>query len=140
MANSSSKEQECNNKGSVNPIKKALLIFVGSISLGLACIGIFLPVLPTTPFLLLSAACYCKSSQRLHKWLLNHKLFGKYIKNYMEGKGISLRTKLFAIALMWASICFAAFVAVPVLIIQVILFIIAIAVTVHILKLPTFKK
>jgi len=128
------------NKVSLNPVKRGLLIVVGTISLGLAFIGVFLPVLPTTPLLLLSAACYCRSSERLHRWLLNHKLFGKYIKNYMEGKGISVKTKIFALGLMWTSICYAAFFAVPILIVQIVLFLIATAVTVHIIRLPTFRK
>jgi hypothetical protein len=136
----SSYEQNRKNQSKLSSLKKGLLIFVGTVSLGVGCIGIFLPILPTTPFLLLSAACYYKSSERLHRWLVNHKVFGKFIKNYMEGKGITARAKICAIALLWGSIGFAAFFAVPVLIVQVILFLIAAGVTMHILRLPTYKS
>lgn len=136
----SSYKQNRKNKSKLSSLKKGLLIFVGTVSLGLGCIGIFLPILPTTPFLLLSAACYYKSSERLHRWLVNHKVFGKYIKNYMEGKGVAARAKICAIALLWVSISFAAFFAVPVLIVQIILLLIAAGVTIHILKLPTYKS
>jgi uncharacterized protein len=132
--------EEESNKRRRNPVKRALLIFIGTISLGFAIIGIFLPLLPTTPFLLLTAACYLRSSERLYAWLTNHKLFGKYIRSYVEGKGISVNTKLFALALLWASIIYTAFFAVPTLIIQIILLIIAASVTVHIIRIPTSKK
>ena len=65
-------------------VKKAIFVVSGTISLGLGAAGLFLPILPTTPFLLLSAACYYKGSERMHRWLLNNKLFGDYIRNYKE--------------------------------------------------------
>ena len=67
--------------------KKWTLILVGSLSIGLAFLGIFLPLLPTTPFLLLAAACYLRSSDRFYHWLIYHKWFGNYIRNYREGRG-----------------------------------------------------
>ena len=70
-------------------MKKYLLIIVGCISLGLGVIGMFLPVLPTTPFLLLSAGCFLRSSKSLYDWLLNHKHLGGYIRDFIEHKAIS---------------------------------------------------
>ncbi len=120
--------------------KKGLFVLAGSISLGLGVIGIFLPVLPTTPFLLLSAACYYKGSERMHQWLLNNRLFGSYIRNYKEGKGISLMGKIFTLFLLWTTVFYSALFIVNNYIVQIALFVIAIAVTVHIITLPTFGK
>ncbi len=74
-------------------ITKALWLTAGLICLVLGTIGMVLPILPTTPFLLASAACFCKSSPRMYNWLLNNKYFGEYIKNYKEGKGLPLKNK-----------------------------------------------
>jgi uncharacterized protein len=122
-------------------IVKALLIVAGTISLGLGAIGLFLPILPTTPFLLLSAACYLRSSKRMHKWLLGNRWFGEYIKNYQEGKGIPLKTKLIAISVLWAAILYSAlFVIDEIVLAQVALLIVALGVSVHLVRLPTLRK
>jgi len=121
-------------------LKKVTFIVAGTISLGLGAVGIFLPILPTTPFLLLSAACYYKGSERMHRWLLNNKLFGSYIRNYKEGKGISKAGKVFTIFLLWIAICFSTLLIANNYIVQIVLFAIAIAVTIHIITLPTFRK
>lgn len=121
-------------------ITKAFLIVAGTISLALGAIGIVLPILPTTPFLLLSAACYCRSSDRLYKWLLTNKWFGEYIKNYREGKGVPLKTKIIALTVLWVTITYSAFFFIRILEVQLILFAVAVAVSIHILRLPTFKK
>jgi hypothetical protein len=131
-----------NPEGRCRPssLKKAIFVVAGTISLGLGAVGVFLPVLPTTPFLLLSAACYYKGSERMHRWLLNNKLFGSYIRNYKEGKGISQAGKVFTIFLLWIAICFSALFIMNNYIVQVVLFAIAIAVTIHVITLPTFRK
>jgi uncharacterized protein len=121
-------------------LKKAIFIVAGTISLGLGAVGVFLPILPTTPFLLLSAACYYKGSERMHRWLLSNKLFGSYIRNYREGKGISPKGKILTVFLLWATICYSIFFLVNILMFQIILSAIAIAVTVHVTTLPTFRK
>ena len=120
--------------------RKGIFVVAGTISLGLGAVGIFLPILPTTPFLLLSAACYYKGSERMHGWLLNSKLFGSYIRNYKEGKGISQMGKIFTIFLLWIAICYSALFMVNNYLVQIVLFAIAIAVTVHVITLPTFRK
>jgi len=122
-------------------ILKPLLLVAGTVSLVLGAIGIFLPILPTTPFLLLSAACYLRSSERMYNWLLGNRWFGKYIKNYREGKGIPLKTKVLAVAVLWAGILYSAIMVVDEFFIaQLALLIIAIGVSVHLIRLPTFRK
>ncbi len=121
-------------------LKKGFFVVAGSIFLALGCIGIVLPILPTTPFLLLSAACYYKGSERMHRWILNNRWFGSYIRNYKEGKGLSLKAKGFTLALLWILISYSALFIVNVLTIQAILFAIAVGVSLHIVTLPTFKQ
>jgi uncharacterized protein len=123
-----------------NRVVRALLIVAGTISLVFAAIGLILPLLPTTPLLLLALACYCRSSERLYTWLINNRWFGEYIRNYREGRGIPLKTKVFAVTILWATISVSALFLVPILIVQVLLLVIAIAVSIHILRLPTYKK
>ena len=122
-----------------NLLVKCILISAGTFFLGLGIIGIFLPVLPTTPFLLLAAACYARSSKRFYSWLMNNKWFGAYIKNYKEGKGISLKFKIFTICLLWVTILFSAFFVVDITWIKILLIIIACGVTIHILTVKTYK-
>jgi uncharacterized membrane protein YbaN (DUF454 family) len=120
---------------------RGLLVIAGMISLGLGAIGIFIPILPTTPFLLLSAACFMRSSERLHNWLINNRWFGDYIRNYKEGRGIPKKTKIISISLLWLSILYSSFFVVDeILIAQVALFIVATAVSIHLIRVPNFKK
>lgn len=81
-----------------------LLIAVGMLALGLGVLGVFLPVLPTTPFVLVAAACFVRSSERLHAWLTNHRLFGCYIRDYQAGLGVPARVKGVALGTIWISI------------------------------------
>jgi len=119
---------------------RVLFFVTGSIFLALGAIGVALPVLPTTPFLLLALACYCRSSERMTYWMLNNKYFGNYIRNYKEGKGIPLKTKLFAITILWITLVYSAIFIIPILIAQVILFGVAVAVTLHLIQLPTYHQ
>jgi uncharacterized membrane protein YbaN (DUF454 family) len=122
-------------------IVRASLFIAGTFLLALGAIGIFLPILPTTPFLLLSAACYLRSSERMHKWLLNNRWFGKYIRNYQEGKGIPLKTKILTMTVLWVAILYSAFIVLDeILIVQIALLAIALGVSVHLVRLPTLKK
>ena len=123
---------------SPNPLVRGVLLTGGTVSLGIGIIGIVLPLLPTTPFLLLSAFCYSKGSKRFHRWLLNNRIFGDYITNYLEGKGISLKSKLLTLFFLWALILFSAFYFVDMLIIRIVLLLIAVGVSVHILTLSTY--
>ena len=80
------------------------LFAIGWLSVVLGVIGIFLPVLPTTPFLLLAAACFARSSPRFYQWLVGHPRLGPWIRDYLDGNGIPLKGKVYAIGLMWLSI------------------------------------
>ncbi len=87
-----------------NPAIRYALLAIGWLSVVLGVIGIFLPVLPTTPFLLLAAACFMRSSKRFYLWLVNHRRLGPWIVDYLDGQGIPLKAKVYAIGLMWLSI------------------------------------
>ena len=130
---------EPSTKKSKNRLVRSLLFAAGTLTLVLGAIGIVLPILPTTPFLLISVACYLKSSERMAHWMLNNKYFGTYIRNYKEGKGIPMKTKLFAIAVLWITIAISGLVLVPILMVQIILFVVATAVTVHLVRIPTYR-
>jgi hypothetical protein len=112
-------------------LKRYLLIATGTICLAIGIIGIFTPILPTTPFLLLAAACYANSSVRFHRWLMNNRVFGSYIRNYTEGRGLPLKVKLFTIALLWATIGISIWLAAN-WIVTAVLLVIAVGVTLHI--------
>ena len=112
-------------------LKNYSLIALGTICLATGIIGIFTPILPTTPFLLLAAYCYLRSSARFHRWLMNNRVFGGYIRNYTEGRGIPLKLKLLTIALLWATIGISIWAA-DNAIVTVILLTIAVGVTLHI--------
>ncbi|MBU0468619.1 MAG: YbaN family protein [Candidatus Omnitrophica bacterium] len=117
-----------------------LLVCVGVLSVALGTAGIFLPLLPTTPFLLLAAACFLRSSKRLHSWLMTHKWFGPYIYNYCKYRAIPKKTKIISITLLWSTISYSALWIVPILAVKFLLFCIAIAVTWHLLSLNTLEN
>ncbi len=133
LTETNSLEESQGNNLRKTKIKKILLFIGGTISLILGSIGIVVPILPTTPFLLLAAACYAISSERFYNWLINNKVFGYYIRNYKEGKGMPLKLKIFTITLLWVTILLSVFLFVTILLVQILLLIIAIAVTVHII-------
>lgn len=125
----------------ISTFKRLIYITIGLISLGLGVIGIFLPILPTTPFLLLSAWCFAKSSKRLYDWLHTNRLFGEYLRRYRAGEGITLKSKIFVITLLWATLSFSAFYAVPDRLwhVKIFLGVVGIAVTTHLLWIPTYR-
>jgi uncharacterized membrane protein YbaN (DUF454 family) len=119
---------------------RILLIIAGTFFVGLGIVGAFVPVLPTTPFLLLAAACYARSSQRFYRWLLDNKWFGNYIRSYLKGKGVPLKVKVLTIALLWITIGASAALAVQSFVVRLILVFIAIGVSIHILCIRTSKR
>ncbi len=118
---------------------KVLYIILGSICIGLGILGIFLPLLPTTPFLLLAAALYFRSSPRLYNWLLQHKHLGPYIRNFREHKAIPLRAKIISVSLVWITLLYAALFVVPQLWLKLLLIGLAIGISWHILSFKTLR-
>ncbi len=118
-------------------LRKAALMTVGILAVGLALIGIFVPVLPTTPFLLLAAACFVRSSDRLYNWLIRHKWFGDYIRHYREHRAVTLQAKIVALALLWGVIGYTALTVVDAWWLRVLLGMIAVGVTLHLLHIKT---
>jgi uncharacterized membrane protein YbaN (DUF454 family) len=119
---------------------RVLLVIAGTFFVGLGIVGIFVPVLPTTPFLILAALCYARSSQRFYGWLLNNRWFGSYIRNYLQKKGIPLKVKVITIALLWITIGTSVAFAVDIFVLRLILVLIAIGVSIHILSIRTLKQ
>jgi len=102
-------------------------------------VGIFVPLLPTTPFLLLAAACFVRSSEKRYQWLLSHRVFGTYIRNYREHGAVTPHAKIVTLALLWGTMSISAFVFVESVVLRVILLAIAVSVTVHILRMKTVR-
>lgn len=117
-----------------------LWVVVGSICVGLGILGILLPVLPTTPFLLLAAYCYSRGSERFYQWLLYRSRFGSYIRNYREGRGIPLKQKLITISLLWLTIGFTIVMLAPSWWLKALLIVVASGVTIHLSRVKTFRQ
>lgn len=117
---------------------KAVLLMVGWLSVVLGVIGIFLPVMPTTPFLLLAAACFMRTSPRFYHWLVGHPQLGKYIVYYLEGKGIPLKAKVYTIILMALGMGITMY-WVPIIEVRIILPLIGGLVALYIVRQPTLE-
>jgi uncharacterized membrane protein YbaN (DUF454 family) len=121
-------------------VVKWILRVIGIISVGLGVLGVFVPLLPTTPFLLLAAACFFHSSPRLYAWLIHHRWFGKYIRYYRECQAIPLRAKIVSLVLLWSVIGYTAWRVVTAWWIRAGLGVIALGVTLHLLRLQTLTQ
>lgn len=120
---------------------KPFLVALGCISCVLGIVGIFVPLLPTTPFLLLSAALWVRSSPRLYGWLLAHPCFGEYVRNFRENRAIPLRAKVISLTLMWCTMLYCIFALLTAWWwAQATLLAVAVGVTWHILSFATLKK
>jgi len=129
------------NKGKIiSKLSKLALLLAGNFFVAFGILGIFLPLLPTTPFLLLAAACYIRSSERFYNWLMNNKWLGNYIKNYREKKSIPLKVKVLSLSFLWLTIGYSVFFLVNIFLLRVILILIAIGVTIHVLSIRTLKQ
>jgi len=109
------------------------------LSTGLGIIGIFVPILPTTPFLLLAAACYMRSSERFYRWLISNRVFGVYVRNYIEGRGMPIRIKILTVLLLWLTIGLTVTFGVQNVVIRIVLICVAIGVTTHIILIRKRK-
>jgi uncharacterized membrane protein YbaN (DUF454 family) len=119
-------------------IKSPLLIALGFASLSLGAVGVALPVLPTTPFVLLAAACFSASSSKFHNWLLKNPFFGPFIENYHTKQGIKLSMKIFTIAFLWTGLMIS-MIFVQTTWMYVVLGIVGVCVTAHLLLIKTKK-
>ncbi|MDZ4205504.1 MAG: YbaN family protein [Bacteroidales bacterium] len=129
------------NPGKHNsPLVRIFLIVAGSVSVLLGVLGIILPVVPTTPFLLLAAFFYARSSEQLYNWLMHHRIWGRYLQDYTSGKGVPLLVKIWALTLLWATILSTVFCVVDKIWIQILLIAVAAAVSIHILNIRTLRK
>jgi len=120
--------------------KNTLWIILGIAAFSVGIIGVFIPFLPTTPFLLLAAGFFLKGSDHLYQWLINHKVFGEYIRNFREHKAIPKKTKILAVSTLWATIFTSIFFFTESLALRGLLFGIGAAVTIHILHYKTLIK
>lgn len=116
-------------------VKKYTLISLGWLSVVLGVIGIFLPIMPTTPFILLAAWCFAESSPRFHQWLRNHKHLGLIVRSWEDGKGIPLKVRNRIIFLLWFSLCFSTFL-IQIWWVGVIFFLGGAAVTTYLMRQP----
>jgi uncharacterized membrane protein YbaN (DUF454 family) len=116
-----------------------LLIGLGFLSVGLAVIGIFLPILPTTPFLLLAAFLFGRSSPRFYAWLHSNRWFGAYLTNYRAGRGLPLREKVVTVCALWVAVLLSIALALTNWWARGSLLVIGTAVTVHLLRIPTYR-
>ena len=116
---------------------RALLVAAGLLCVALGVLGIVLPGLPTTPFLLLAGFCFARSSERFHQWLLSHRWLGRYIRNFEEGRGMAPRDKVITIGTLWLTMGITIVFFVPVLWAKLAMAAIGLGTTTYLLRLPT---
>jgi uncharacterized membrane protein YbaN (DUF454 family) len=121
-------------------LKRRLFVAAGTVALGLSVVGVIVPVLPTTPFLLLAAFCYMRGSQRLYAALLRNRFAGSYLRDYLEGRGMPRKKKIWTLAMLWCAMVLTAVLATDSLAVRVVLAVILAAVTVHILRIRTGQR
>jgi uncharacterized membrane protein YbaN (DUF454 family) len=118
--------------GPVGGARRILFLIVGVVSLATGVVGMFVPLLPTTCFLLLAAWCFARSSPRLHRWMFSNKWFGEYLSDYREGRGIPRALKVGSLSVMWLTIGVSVVFAISTLWVRVLLLAIALGVTIHV--------
>lgn len=127
-------------KRTENRFLRAVLKVLGILFVVLGITGIIVPLLPATPNFLIAAWCFMKSSDRLYHWLMTNRIFGKYLKNYTEGKGIPLQIKIGVLTLLWLMIGYAVLFVFENILVRILLLVIAAAVTFHIIRIKTLKN
>jgi hypothetical protein len=115
---------------------RLLLITAGCLCTALAVLGIFLPLLPTVPLLLLAAACFARGSTRCYRWLLDHRHLGPLVEGYLGGKGIPRRARTTALGLVWVSIPLTVTLVAMPFAVKLLLLGIALGITIYLLRLP----
>ena len=118
---------------------KRIFILIGIVAVILGILGIFLPLLPTTPFLLLASACFARASPRLHNWLQTNKVFGNYLRNYENGYGIPLKAKVWVLVFMWGSMAYSIW-RIDLFVIRILIAVIGVAVSIYLIRfVPTMQ-
>jgi len=112
---------------------------VGIFAVGAGVIGIFLPLVPTTPFLLLATWCFCRSSPRLHRWLLTHPWFGHYLQQYQQQRAIPRHAKILSLFMLWLSMGYLVGFVIQPIWTRLLLITIALAVSLYLLRLKTLN-
>lgn len=120
--------------------RRIIYIILGSFFLILGAVGIFVPLLPTTPFWLLTCWFYLRSSEKLYNWAMSNRYFGTYIRNFLVDKAIPLRSKIISVSIMWLSAILTSLYLIEYLWVKILLILISAGVTWHILSFPTKKK
>jgi uncharacterized protein len=128
---------ETTNKHVKNPLLRWVLIVCGWLAVTGGLVGIFLPLIPTVPFLLLAVACFARSSERFHRWLVEHNHLGPLLRNYLKGAGIPLRAKTIAVGMVWVSFPATTFFFARDLWLKTLLIAVAVVLTLYLLSLPT---
>lgn len=121
-------------------IKKVIFIFIGILSSLLGILGIFLPILPTTPFLLLSSFLFLRSSSKLYNLLMNSNVFGIHLRGYIEYRTIKLQTKISSIAILWIGILTTVIFFTSLLWLRILLLVIAVSVSIHLISLKSMTN
>jgi uncharacterized membrane protein YbaN (DUF454 family) len=127
------------NVEKTNQVVKLAYLISGFLFVFLGVLGAFLPLLPTTIFLILASACFMKSSPRANAWLKNNKLLGSYLRNYQDKTGLTIASKITHIAVLWIGILISAYLLTDKTAIQVLLFMIAVGVTLHLVMIKTAR-
>lgn len=128
---------ESTNKHVKNAFLRWILISCGWLAVAGGVIGIFLPLLPTVPFLLLAVACFARSSERFHRWLVEHNHLGPLLRDYLRGAGMPLRAKTIAIGMVWVSFSATTMLFARDFWLKIVLIAVAVGVTLYLLSLPT---
>lgn len=123
----------------MHSIKRHIYVILGSLSLIVGIVGVFIPLLPTTPFLLLASFCYLRSSERMYNWLMNHKIFGAYIYCYLTYKAVPKKTKFGTIIFLWSTLIFS-MIVVSSFHVRIFLFVVGLGVSAHLLMLKTMNQ
>lgn len=128
-------EQPLSNPTLGRRVRRIGLLAAGSLFLALGMVGVVIPVLPTTPFLLLAVICYGRSSERIYRWLVGNRFFGRYLDDYLQGRGVPWRARASALVLLWGVITASAVFFVSQWWLRAILFAVAVGVTTHLVTL-----
>ena len=123
----------------LRPIIRIVLVGVGTATLGLGVVGLILPILPTTPFLLIAAGCYLRSSERLFNWLVHHPRLGLPVRRYIAQKAIPLKVKVISLAIAWLVLLGTALFLVDKVWLRGLLIALAVAKTVFMVRVQTLR-